>query len=177
MSDQRSSSLDSGDDIRLLGRLLGDVLREQSGDRAFDLVERTRQVAVAGRRDGNDPIDELTRQLVDADLDSQVHLIRAFGLLSLLANTAEDVHVERRRRHHRNTGSRSQDGSLPATFELLHAAGVAPATVVAELQHLMVGPVITAHPTEVRRKTVLDHVDTVADLLDRRALTVPGSSG
>jgi phosphoenolpyruvate carboxylase len=167
---------DVSDDIRLLGRLIGDVLREQAGDAAFELVEQVRQIAVAGRRDGKEPIDALTAELATADLDLQLHLVRAFGLLSVLANTAEDLHQERRRRYHRDAGSGSQDGSMAATFEHLLASGVAPELIAAQLGELFVSPVITAHPTEVRRRTVLDHVDAVGDLLARRALAEPSPS-
>ena len=160
---------DAGDDIRLLGRLLGDVLREQAGPEAFDLVEQVRQTAVGERRDGHDPVPALTSLLADADLDDQVHLIRAFGWLSLLANTAEDLHQERRRRFHRDAGTGSQEGSVAASLERLLGGGVAAAEIARTLGALVVSPVITAHPTEVRRKTVLDHVDAVAALLQRRA--------
>lgn len=161
-------SVDAGDDIRLLGRLIGDVLRAQAGDEAFELVEHTRQAAVQLRRDGVDPVPELASHLDDAPIDHQLHLIRAFGWLSLLANTAEDLHQERRRRHHRDAGSGSREGSLVASFDRLLAEGVEPAAIVAEIAGLSVSPVITAHPTEVRRKTVLDHVDAVSGLLQRR---------
>jgi len=156
-------------DIRLLGRLLGDVIREQAGEATFDLIERVRQIAVAERRDGRAPLDALAPVLDGTDADQQLHLIRAFGWLSLLANTAEDVHNERRRRHHRDrsTGT-AHDGTLVATFEHLAAAGVPADRVRAELADLYVSPVVTAHPTEVRRQTVLDHVDRVAALLSSR---------
>jgi phosphoenolpyruvate carboxylase len=167
---------DVGDDIRLLGRLIGDVLREHAGQPAFELVERVRQIAVAERRDGKVPIDALTSELAAADLNSQLHLIRAFGLLSVLANTAEDLHQERRRRYHREAGTGSQDGSLAATFEHLLANGVAADVIAAQLDDLLVSPVITAHPTEVRRRTVLDHVDAVGDLLAQRALAAGSPS-
>jgi phosphoenolpyruvate carboxylase len=160
---------DAGDDIRLLGRLIGDVLREQAGVDAYELVERVRQTAVGERRDGNDPVPALTAALAEAGLDRQVHLIRAFGWLSLLANTAEDLHAERRRRYHRDAGSASQEGSVAASVDRLIAGGVDPLTVGRMLDGLVVSPVITAHPTEVRRKTVLNHVDIVAALLQRRA--------
>jgi phosphoenolpyruvate carboxylase len=164
-----ASATDAGDDIRLLGRLIGGVLREQAGDEVFELVEAVRRTAVRGRRAGENPVGDLTELLADADVESQLHLIRAFGWLSLLANTAEDLHVERRRRYHRNAGSRAQEGTLQASIERLLASGVAAERVAEELTELRVSPVITAHPTEVRRQTVLDHVDAVASLLAQRS--------
>lgn len=162
-------SNDASDDIRYLGRLIGDVLRDQAGDTAFELVEQTRVAAVQARRTGRHPIDELAAVLASAPIEHQVHLIRAFGWLSLLANTAEDIHLERRRRHHRDVGSTSREGTLVASFDRLLRRGVHPDTIRSGVAELSVSPVITAHPTEVRRKTVLDHVDTVARLLDRRS--------
>src|SRR5918993_5341498 len=93
------------EDIRLLGRLLGDVVRAQAGDEVFELVEGVRRRAVDARRDGRSPLAVLAETLPDRPIDDQLHLIRAFGWLSLLANTAEDVHHERRRRYHRAHGS------------------------------------------------------------------------
>jgi phosphoenolpyruvate carboxylase len=176
MTDADPSPRDASDDIRLLGRMIGDVLHEQAGERTFELVERVRQIAVAERRDGAVPLDALTDELAGAGLDDQLHLIRAFGWLSLLANTAEDLHQERRRRYHRDAGTGEQEGSLAATLDHLLAAGVPPGSVAEALRRLTVSPVITAHPTEVRRKTVLDHVDSVATLLQRRARLADGSS-
>ncbi|MEO6570943.1 MAG: phosphoenolpyruvate carboxylase, partial [Ilumatobacteraceae bacterium] len=115
---------DPGDDIRLLGRLIGDVLREQAGDNSFELVERVRLIAVQSRRAGESPIGELTDTLSTASVDEQLHVIRAFGWLSLLANTAEDIHQERRRRDYRDTGSGSRSGSLAASLTKLLAGGV-----------------------------------------------------
>ncbi|NNE11458.1 MAG: phosphoenolpyruvate carboxylase, partial [Ilumatobacter sp.] len=159
---------DVGDDIRLLGRLIGDVLREQAGDDVFELVEQVRRTAVHHRRAGDNPIEALGAQLHNAQLDDQLHLIRAFGWLSLLANTAEDLHTERRRRFHRDAGSTAHEGTVPASLDRLLADGVPPDRIAEELAELRVSPVITAHPTEVRRQTVLDRVDAVAQLLARR---------
>lgn len=160
---------DASDDIRLLGRLIGDVLRDQAGDDTFQLVESIRQLSVRARQNGGASIDEVVGLLATADLADQVHLVRAFGWLSLLANTAEDVHTMRRRRRYRDAGTTSRPGSLAASIDRLLGRGVAPTTIADELRDLEVSPVITAHPTEVRRKTVLDRVDEVATLLDRRA--------
>ena len=157
-----------GDDIRLLGRLIGDVLREQSGDELYELVEEVRLAAVSGRRAGERPIEALRDLLGDTPVGVQIDVIRAFGWLSLLANTAEDVHHERRRRLRREAGARPPVGSLPASVERLVAHGIGTDAIADALRTLTVTPVITAHPTEVRRKTVLGVVERVAALLDRR---------
>ena len=171
-----TSGDDVGDDIRLIGRLIGEVVREQAGDDMFDLVERVRRIAVHGRRAGENPIGSLTASLADVAVADQLHLIRAFGWLSLLANTAEDLHVERRRRFHRDAGSRAHEGTIEASLDKLVEGGVPSERIVAELAELSVSPVITAHPTEVRRKTVLDHVDAVAHLLDERGRSVTSAT-
>ena len=164
-----ADATDAGDDIRLLGRLLGDVVREQAGETVFDLVERVRRTAVTARRAGHSPLDDLTADLADASVSDALNLIRAFGWLSLLANTAEDVDTERRQRHHRDhSRGRPREGTLVTTFDRLAAMGVPTERIRAELADLRVSPVITAHPTDVRRQTVLDRVDHVASLLTRR---------
>ncbi|WP_051063051.1 phosphoenolpyruvate carboxylase [Ilumatobacter nonamiensis] len=154
-------------DIRLLGRLLGDVVRDQAGDRTFDLIEAARRVAVRGRRDGESSVAELEALLGPQPIEQTLHVIRAFDWLSLLANTAEDLHVERRRRHHLSIGSGPQPGSLAATVDQLERDGVDTATIVEIMGALQVSPVITAHPTEVRRQTILDVLAQIGDLLER----------
>ncbi|MGE3589604.1 MAG: phosphoenolpyruvate carboxylase [Ilumatobacteraceae bacterium] len=155
-----------GDDIRLLGRLLGDVVREQAGDRVFDLIERVRRLAVAERRDGSAPLSELADELLDVPIRDQLHVIRAFAWISLLANTAEDVHHERRRRFHRSARTGHQEGSIAGTFDHLASRGFGAEQVGQALRELAVSPVLTAHPTEVRRKSVLDALARVAGRLD-----------
>lgn len=155
-------------DIRLLGRLLGDVVSEQAGDEVFALVESVRQRAVADRRDGRSPLDGLAESLPNRAIAEQLHLIRAFGWLSLLVNTAEDVHHERRRRFHRAHGSGPQPGSIEAAADRLVDAGVDAGTAADLLASLRVTPVITAHPTEVRRQTVLEIVGDLSRLLVER---------
>ncbi len=156
-----------GNDIRLLGRILGNVVREQAGDETFELIESVRRVAVSARRNGRSSVAELEALLGPQPIDRVLNVLRAFDWLSLLANTAEDLHVERRRRHHLSVGSNAQPGSLAATFDELLERGLAPAAVVDILTDLEVSPVITAHPTEVRRKTILDVLTEIGELLDR----------
>ena len=128
------------EDIRLLGRLLGDIVRAQAGDEVFELVEGVRRRAVDARRDGRSPLAGLAETLPHRSIADQLHLIRAFGWLSLLANTAEDVHHERRRRFHRAHGSRPQAGSVEATLDHLVAAGVDAGRVRALVDDLLVVP-------------------------------------
>ncbi len=148
--------------------MIGDVLREQAGDDVYELVERVRAAAVRNRRADIDPIPGLQSEFIDVEIDAALDLIRAFGWLSLLANTAEDLDTERRRRYHRDAGSQAREGSLAFSLDKLAASGVDPHVVARKLAELYVSPVITAHPTEVRRQTVLDHVDAIAALLTRR---------
>ncbi len=155
------------EDIRLLGRVLGEVIGEQAGADVLDLVESTRVQAFSIRRSETDRRG-LAERLAGLDVRSATHVIRAFSHFSLLANLAEDMHHERRRRHHRRAGSPPQRGSLAATFELLDGAGLDPDVVARRLTGALVCPVVTAHPTEVRRKTIFQVQRHVGDLIRQR---------
>ncbi|WP_374661279.1 phosphoenolpyruvate carboxylase [Inhella sp.] len=156
------------DDIRLLGRLLGEVIREQEGRESYELVERIRQLSVAWRRAqdaaAGRQIDKLLKSLSN---DQAVMVIRAFSYFSHLANIAEDRHHVRRREHHEREGHR-QPGQLAWSFDQLHEAGVRPTEVVALLKRAYIAPVLTAHPTEVQRKSILDAERAVAELIAAR---------
>ncbi len=155
------------EDIRLLGRVLGEVIAEQSGAEVLELVERTRVAAFGVRRSDVDRA-ELAETLGELDVRSANHVIRAFSHFSLLANLAEDIHHERRRRFHRRGGSPPQPGSLAATFGLLDEAAPDADAVADALAGALVVPVVTAHPTEVRRKTITQVQRQVTDLIRRR---------
>ncbi|MGY1633851.1 phosphoenolpyruvate carboxylase [Geodermatophilus sp. SYSU D01186] len=183
VADLRHHGADEGDgtdaplreDIRLLGRVLGEVIGEQSGADVLDLVESTRVEAFRIRRSEVDRA-ELAGRLGDLDVRSANHVIRAFSHFSLLANLAEDIHHERRRRFHRREGSPPQKGSLAATFDLLDAEPLDPDVVARELTGALVSPVVTAHPTEVRRKTISRVQRQVTELIRRRDLSAPGAA-
>ena len=104
------------DDIRLLGRVLGEVIGEQAGHDVLDLVESTRVEAFKIRRSEVDR-QELAERLGDLDVRSANHVIRAFSHFSLLANLAEDIHHERRRRFHRREGSPPTPSGSSSTAE------------------------------------------------------------
>ncbi|NDP37410.1 MAG: phosphoenolpyruvate carboxylase [Rhodoferax sp.] len=156
------------DDIRLLGRILGDVIREQEGVAAFELIEQIRQLSVAFRRDADhDANKALNRLLKGLSVDAAVSVVRAFTYFSHLANLAEDRHHIRRRAIHERSG-RTQEGSIEVALARLKAAGIAPAAIATTLAHSYVSPVLTAHPTEVQRKSILDAERAIAQLLTVR---------
>ena len=156
------------DDIRLLGRILGDVIREQEGQAAFDLVERIRKLSVAYRLKSDTQAGRaLDRLLKNLTGDQTVSVIRAFSYFSHLANIAEDRHHVRRRDHHERQGH-LQEGSLAMTFERLAHADIRAAEIVQTLSHAYISPVLTAHPTEVQRKSILDAERAIAELVGQR---------
>ena len=166
MTERPDDALDA--DIRLLGRLLGDVIAEQEGPAMLSLIERIRRQAVAHRKDAAAEIDA---QMAEIAPDHVSAVIRAFSWFSLLANIAEDVHHTRRRRFHRAAGSPPQPGSLAHTVTALHGAGLDDSQVARTIARVEVSPVLTAHPTEVRRKTILDTQRQIAALLEHRDRT------
>jgi phosphoenolpyruvate carboxylase len=161
------------DDIRLLGRILGDTLRAQSGEAAFDLVERIRQTAIRFRRDEDEAArTELATLLQSLSRAPAIQIIRAFTYFSHLANIAEDQHHIRRTRAHAIAGSEPRDGTFAAALRKMQNAGIARADLQAALFSGHIRPVLTAHPTEVRRKSTLDRERDIAELLAYRDRTV-----
>jgi len=163
------------DDIRLLGRILGDTLRAQEGEAVFDIVERVRRTALRFRRDEDASARAaLETMLGDLSTDRATTLIRAFTLFSHLANIAEDQHHSRRTRAHAMAASGPREGSIAAALERAREAGFTPARLRHFFAEALIVPVLTAHPTEVRRRSVMDREREVAGLLadrDRLALT------
>ncbi|SFP63239.1 Phosphoenolpyruvate carboxylase, type 1 [Nitrosomonas cryotolerans] len=160
------------EDIRLLGRMLGDTLREQEGEPTFDLVENIRQTAIRFHRE-QDPkarheLDTILNQLSNK---ATVSVVRAFSYFSQLSNIAEDLHHNRRRRVHLCAGSPPQAGSVTLALERVLANGKDSAVLAEFFAKAVVSPVLTAHPTEVQRRSILDCQLTIERLLKERART------
>jgi phosphoenolpyruvate carboxylase len=151
-------------DIRLLGAILGDTVREQNGHEVFELVERARVESFRVRRSEIDRA-ELARMFFRIDIHQAIPVIRAFSHFALLANVAEDIHRERRRAIHVAAGEAPQDSSLAATYAKLDRAQLDSATVADALKGAVVAPVITAHPTETRRRTVFVTQHRITELM------------
>jgi phosphoenolpyruvate carboxylase len=156
------------EDIRLLGRMLGDVIREQEGAAAYALIEQIRQLSVSFRRHADPVADKtLNKLLKSLSGDQTVSVVRAFTYFSHLANLAEDRHHIRRRAVHERAGS-IRPGSIDMTLKRLSSGGITPQAISDMLAHSFVSPVLTAHPTEVQRKSILDAERAIAQLLTAR---------
>jgi phosphoenolpyruvate carboxylase len=157
------------EDIRLLGRILGDTVRDQEGEDVFDLVERIRQTSIRFHRDE----DRGARRELESILDSisiaeTVRIVRAFSYFSHLANIAEDHNNIRQMRSRNAAKGAPRAGALAETLALAQDAGILAAELRSFFKGALVSPVLTAHPTEVRRKSTMDREMEIAALLDRR---------
>ena len=150
------------DDVRTLGALVGDVIREQCGEAFFQLVERSRHAAIGGAAD---ELQSLVKGLPPRDAET---LVRAFAAYFEVVNLAERIHRIRRRRDYLRSASDPQEGSLQDMVVRLAAAGVTPPQVAALLQRLLIEPVFTAHPTEATRRTLLEKEQVIGRLLVER---------
>jgi phosphoenolpyruvate carboxylase len=157
-------------DIRLLGQLLGDTIRSQRGEAAFACVENVRQASVAYHRAQDQARIENSRRLTEVlralSVADALDVVRAFSYFSQLTNIAEDVQQNRRRRAYRSAQAAPQPGSLAATLSRWQTHDRAALTRL--LDTVMVSPVLTAHPTEVQRQSVLENQRLIADALASR---------
>ena len=143
------------DDVRTLGAMVGDLIREQNGDELFELVESARLRAIR-RREGNEkPGEELDALVKDLDPGTASQLIRGFSTYFQMVNTAEKVHRIRRRRDYLRDVRIYQPGGLEDSLIKLKASGMDINGLQALLNSMSIEPVFTAHPTESTRRTIL----------------------
>ena len=145
------------EDVKYLGRLLGDVIRASEGQAVFDAIEGVRQASVAAHRDGGDAAQRaLSAKLAALGIDDTLRFVRGFLLFSQLANLAEDRSAPPETR---------REATLAGAVDLLAKGGIDKAAVRALLDHGLIAPVLTAHPTEVRRKSMIDREAAIGALL------------
>jgi phosphoenolpyruvate carboxylase len=143
------------DDVRTLGAMLGDLIREQEGEALFEMVENARIRAIR-RREGNEkPGEELAGLVNNLDTDLAMQLIRSFSTYFQMVNTAEKVHRMRRRRDYLRDVAVYQPGGLEDTLIKLKASGMGLEELQQLLESMSIEPVFTAHPTEATRRTML----------------------
>lgn len=166
------------DEVRLLGGILGEVIRKEGGEALYEHVEAVRQASIAYHRDpASHPAKRLEKLLTAMTVDQAAGLAHSFALFSLLANIAEDRATRRRARDQSEAGARLD--TPEGTLKRLADQGVDKAAVTDLLREALVSPVLTAHPSEVRRKSVIDRIAAISDLLDAcdkaGAACTPGS--
>lgn len=154
------------EDIRMLGRMLGDTIREKEGQDIFNLVEKVRQTAVSFRRNPDIcSADTLNSLLKNLSRNQAISVVRAFSYFSHLANIAVDKHANLTYRQALISGAPPEKGSLNYALDQLDKAGVSGADIKKSLKKTFISPVLTAHPTEVQRKSTLDSEREIARLL------------
>ncbi len=151
-ADAKDSPL--SDDIRLLGRLLGDVLREQCGDATFALIEDIRQTAVAFHRDPAALRSDLETKLHALSVEQAIIVIRAFSYFALLVNLAEDQHHLRRRHAYELSDAPPRPGDFAYALDDATRLGWQASELHAFFETAHIVPVLTAHPTEVLRRSI-----------------------
>ncbi|HJR59929.1 MAG TPA: phosphoenolpyruvate carboxylase [Vicinamibacterales bacterium] len=165
------------DDVRLLGELLGQTLRALEGNDLFGTVERVRALAKSARAGAADDFDTLAAELSRLPVDAALPVARAFSHFLHLANVAEQHHrVRRRRAYERDAEAPPQRGSCAETFPRLLSAGISPDALHQAVSSLRIELVLTAHPTEIARRTLVQKYNRIAAALaaqDREDLTRP----
>ena len=150
--------------IRMVGRMLGEIIRDQEGETVFNLIETIRKTAVRAKKEP-DALLRLTALLKSLGRRETIPVVRAFSCFSHLANIVVETFEERRYRLARIAGEPEPAGSMAHALDRLEQAGVSGETVKALLKEALISPVLTAHPTEVRRKSMLDNEREIARLL------------
>ena len=168
-ADLSSKDLPLREDMRLLGRILGETLREQEGEASFQLIENMRRAAIRFRRTQDDRDRVQLEQMLDALSPGETLIVvRAFSYFSQLSNIAEDLHHNRRHRAHLKAGSAPKNGSLPLALKRIEEKRINKKNLQAFLDSALISPVLTAHPTEVQRKSILDCQLIISRLLSDR---------
>jgi phosphoenolpyruvate carboxylase len=154
-------------DIRRLGDLLGDTLKRLGGQKLFETEEQVRALCKKLRASEAPEVERQLKKLLHGlSLQEAIGVIRAFSVYFQLVNIAEQHHRIRRKRFYElHTPEQPQRGSLAHTLQQLAKQHVAPAALQQVLDQLEIVPVMTAHPTEAARRTLLEKHRRVADLL------------
>ena len=164
------------DDVRMLGEMLGETLRDRSGPWLLETVERVRALSKAAHRPHERDLDQLSELLGSLPVERAVPVARAFAHFLTLANIAEQhQRVRRRREYQRGPQATPQPGSFDETFGRLLEAGASADSLYEAVASLRIELVLTAHPTTIMRRTIAHKQRRIADALaqqDRSDLTV-----
>ncbi len=156
------------DNVRFLGRILGETIKKLDGDDLYNTIESTRKNAVLFEKSGNLLAKtELSRVLNDLNIETTINLIRAFSLFSLLANIAEDQ-TEKIFNLIDENPLFAKERSIQRAFEIIRNKGFKEKSIINFFETSSINPVLTAHPTEVQRKSILDLQKKIARCLTKQ---------
>src|SRR4029453_12924402 len=154
------------DDVRLLGELLGETLRRQEGQPLFERVERVRALSKRTRTSSSDGFETLAGELRTMPVEAGPPIARGFAPFLNLPNTAEQHHrVRRRRSYQRDPRARPQPASIEETLPRLLGNGIRPDDLHEAVRNLRIELVMTAHPTEIMRRSLQHKYSRIADAL------------
>lgn len=161
--------------VRLLGDILGDTLKQQVGDELYQKIETIRRLSKEAHEGQEASLQALHAILQSLQPDEMLGVVRAFSHFLNLANIAENVHrVRRTKWHDRHELSSPQPGSIESTFNALCLKKISKKTLFESVKSIEIDLVLTAHPTEVTRRTLMQKFDRISDLLnemDNKSLT------
>jgi phosphoenolpyruvate carboxylase len=159
------------ENIRYLGRILGEVIKDKEGQETFETIEAIRQAAVKFHRDGDqNAADTLDSLLKGLDTDQAIAVARAFSYFKHLVNIAEDLASHHQIALHDDA---QEPGQLTCSLQNFNRVDMPPKEIEAFFASALISPVLTAHPTEVQRKSLLDTERTISALLARQSLPLP----
>ncbi len=143
--------------VRLFSTLLGHVLKSQAGSHVFDAVETLRKGYISLRK-GDNPRkrERLMKLIIGLDPDTTTHVVRAFSTYFSLVNIAEEAFMHRQRRRQVRFGGPLWKGSFHETLREFRQQGITLQQLLSQLQQIMYIPVFTAHPTEAKRRTIME---------------------
>ena len=155
--------------VKLFGNILGNVLREHAGEQVFDAVETLRQGSINLRKEDDTAIRKELAKLVEAlDAEKMIHVVRAFSIYFSLANIAEEAYQHKQRtKDIGDDGHQLWRGSFDHTLAEMEQQGVKPEQMQTLLDRLAYIPVFTAHPTESKRRTVMQAIRRIFNISER----------
>ena len=153
------------EDVRRLGQLVGDLVREQGGEALFDLIEAARRAAISHREGDPAGTEELRALLAELEPRTASDFIRAFSTYFQMVNMAEKVHRIRRRREYLQDSATPQPFGFIDILQRLQSAGIDLDALERIIERISIEPVFTAHPTETTRRTLLRKQQSIARYL------------
>ncbi len=163
------------ENVRYLGNILGKVLKDQEGDKFFDLVEKIRKLSKANKTNQNSKHSyrKIIRTIKGLNSKNTFKLTRAFSHFMNLINLAESIDASRSLNQYENNKKKINNSNLfiEEIFEdLFNNKDISDSKIYDHAKNLSIGIVLTAHPTEVKRRTLIQKYHKITEILEQRDL-------